>query len=87
MTDPIIQATPAAKRPQSCGMFSKIAALPPMTLQTRGIAAKIRGFGYRLINRIPRVKIVVGHGVTPNRGVSGYGWVTSNPISGYTAYE
>ena len=42
---PAIKRPAAARRPRSCGTFNRNAALPPITLHKRGIAAGIHGCG------------------------------------------
>jgi hypothetical protein len=48
-----------------------MAALPPISDQITGITRSQRGTGPVVNRSIPNVKIVTGHGVTPNIGTAG----------------
>ena len=62
---------PLTRSSQSCGTLRSMAAVPPISDQTKGMTRSQRGTG-RIVNRsIPNVKIVTGHGVTPNVGIAG----------------
>ena len=62
---------PLTSRSQSCGTFRRMAALPPISDQTKGITKSQLGTERNVSRSIPNVKIVTGHGVTPNIGISG----------------
>ena len=62
---------PLTSSNQSCGTPRSIAALPPINDQTRGMTSSERGTDLRVSSSIPKLKIVTGHGVTPNIGMAG----------------
>jgi lipid A ethanolaminephosphotransferase len=59
-----------ARSTQSCGTRSRNAALPPISDQAVGTTTSHHGTLCDN-NRIPKVKIVTGQGVTPNTGMPG----------------
>jgi hypothetical protein len=62
------------------------AAKKPVIDQTKGTSRITNGIFLSRNNRMPKVKIVVGHG-SPNVGENGYKCPNKNPNRGYTTSE